>query len=281
MLLVKDAGFFTSLQDLGRFHYRHLGVPVSGAMDLVAAARVNSLLENNPGDAVIEMTLKGPKLEFTEPAYIAFSGAEMQLELNEEPIELDQAYFVDAGSTLVCGHTSHGIRTYMAVKGGFKTPEILGSRSFYYPVTPTKTIQAFSEIPYTPNTDYEPKVLRVSHSKLYKETALNVFPGPEYELLSDGQLEALFAGTFTMAKEQDRMACQLQEFIDGHDCQMITSATLPGTVQLTPSGKLIILMRDGQTTGGYPRVLQLEQHSINVLAQKKFGDRLRFNRMPG
>ncbi|WP_445384939.1 biotin-dependent carboxyltransferase family protein [Robiginitalea sp. IMCC44478] len=281
MLLVKDAGFYTSLQDLGRFHYRHLGVPVSGAMDLIAAARVNSLLENDPNDAVLEMTLNGPKLEFSEPAFIAFSGAEMQLELNGEAIELDQAYFVSAGSTLNCGHTSHGIRTYMAIKGGFQAPAILGSRSYYFPVTPKKTIQAFTEIPYTPNSDYESKVLRVSHSKLYRETTLNVFPGPEYELLSDAQLEALFAGTFTLAKEQDRMACQLQEVIEGQSHQMITSATLPGTVQLTPSGKLIILMRDGQTTGGYPRILQLEDYSVNVLAQKKFGDRLNFHRMPG
>ena len=58
---------------------------------------------------------------------------------------------------------------------------------------------------------------------------------------------------------------------------MITSANLPGTVQLTPEGGLIILMRDGQTTGGYPRILQLKESSISVLSQKKFGDRIHFD----
>jgi allophanate hydrolase subunit 2 len=72
------------------------------------------------------------------------------------------------------------------------------------------------------------------------------------------------------------MAYQLTELIEGHDISILTSATLPGTVQLTPSGKLIILMKDGQTTGGYPRILQLSEKSINILSQKKAGDSVSF-----
>jgi len=73
------------------------------------------------------------------------------------------------------------------------------------------------------------------------------------------------------------MAYQLQETIPGHNRSMITSATIPGTVQFTPTGKLIILMKDGQTTGGYPRVLQLSNTAICILAQKKFGDMVDFH----
>ena len=72
------------------------------------------------------------------------------------------------------------------------------------------------------------------------------------------------------------MAYQLEETLDTHAQSMLTSATLPGTVQITPAGKLIILMRDGQTTGGYPRILQLSDDAINVLAQKTFGDTISF-----
>ena len=72
------------------------------------------------------------------------------------------------------------------------------------------------------------------------------------------------------------MAYQLDEKIDGHTISMLTSATLPGTVQLTPSGKLIILMKDGQTTGGYPRILQLTDTAISILAQKRTGDTISF-----
>ena len=72
------------------------------------------------------------------------------------------------------------------------------------------------------------------------------------------------------------MAYQLDETIDSHSISMLTSATLPGTVQFTPSGKLIILMKDGQTTGGYPRILQLTDKAISILAQKKSGDHFSF-----
>ena len=79
-----------------------------------------------------------------------------------------------------------------------------------------------------------------------------------------------------MAKENNRMAYQLEEHLCPNTHSMLTSATLPGTVQLTPAGKLIILMMDGQTTGGYPRILQLSERSINLLAQKKYGDKIEF-----
>jgi len=74
-----------------------------------------------------------------------------------------------------------------------------------------------------------------------------------------------------VAKENNRMAYQLNEVLAGHDVSMLTSATLPGTVQLTPAGKLIVLMRDGQTTGGYPRILQLSNKAIAILGQKREG----------
>ena len=114
----------------------------------------------------------------------------------------------------------------------------------------------------------------------YDKGKLTVNKGPEYELLNDKQLEYLFAREFSIANENNRMAYQLEETIPGHEISMLTSATLPGTVQLTPSGKLIILMKDGQTTGGYPRILQLSDDAINMLAQKKFGDLINFKLIP-
>src|SRR5690606_7472652 len=108
------------------------------------------------------------------------------------------------------------------------------------------------------------------------KTTLEVYRGPEFGQLTDRQLVKLFSNTFSVAKENNRMAYQLNEEIDGVRGSMLTSATLPGTVQLTPSGKLIVLMKDGQTTGGYPRILQLSDYSISILAQKRMGDPIRF-----
>ena len=105
---------------------------------------------------------------------------------------------------------------------------------------------------------------------------LEVTRGPEFTVLDDKQLAQLFAKEFTVSKDNNRMAYQLNEVIEGNSATMLTSATQPGTVQLTPSGKLIILMKDGQTTGGYPRILQLTEEAICVLAQKKTSDSLNF-----
>ncbi|MFT5737788.1 MAG: allophanate hydrolase subunit 2 [Maribacter sp.] len=108
------------------------------------------------------------------------------------------------------------------------------------------------------------------------ETILKVYKAPEFDMLTETQLQVLFSKDFTVAKENNRMAYQLNEMLEGHNHSMLTSATLPGTVQLTPSGKLIILMKDGQTTGGYPRILQLSDKAIAILAQKRQGATISF-----
>ena len=91
---------------------------------------------------------------------------------------------------------------------------------------------------------------------------IDVFKGPEFEFLSKNQHQALFSKSFAISKDNNRMAYQLEESLNNDLQPIITSAVLPGTVQLTPSGKLIILMRDCQITGGYPRILQLKESAL-------------------
>ena len=88
MFRVIDAGFFTTIQDAGRFGYRNIGVPVSGSMDAKAAKLANSLIENQVDDAVLEITMTGPTLEFDEPTYIALSGADMSAAINGSGINI-------------------------------------------------------------------------------------------------------------------------------------------------------------------------------------------------
>ncbi|MCX2719708.1 biotin-dependent carboxyltransferase family protein [Lentiprolixibacter aurantiacus] len=276
MISVRKSGFFTTLQDAGRFGYRHLGVPVSGVMDRYAARRANSLLENQKGDALLEITMTGPELEFHEPTYIALAGADMSAKLNGESIGINEVHEIEPGDILSFGQLKKGLRVYLAIKGGFQTASILNSRSFYKPITEMNRIREHMELPYTPCDSYVPKIMQVKPDTFWKRNQLQVYPGPEFDLLDDKQLEGLFVRSFTIAKENNRMAYQLEEHLSPNIHSMLTSATLPGTVQLTPAGKIIILMVDGQTTGGYPRILQLSEGSINLLAQKKHGDKIEF-----
>ncbi|MEM0933473.1 MAG: biotin-dependent carboxyltransferase family protein, partial [Bacteroidota bacterium] len=272
MLKVLKSGFFTTLQDSGRFGFRNIGVPVSGVMDEIAVKKANILLENSPEDAVLEITMTGPTLMFDAPTYICLSGAFLSPTLNNTPIENYSVIKVEHGDILSYGRLENGFRSYLAVKGGFKGEEVLGSFSQYVPVTVSKRIKDGEEIEFDSVVHYEPVISNLKMENHFSGSNIEVFKGPEFDMLNDTQLKVLFTKDFTVSEKNNRMAYQLTEKIEGYSKTLLTSGTLPGTVQLTPAGRLIILMKDGQTTGGYPRILQLSEASISTLAQKKFGD---------
>ena len=276
MLKVRKPGFYSSLQDNGRFQLRHLGVPVSGCLDQVAYHQCNKLLKNQPNATVLEMSMTGAEVEFTEPTFICITGAFINPYLNKSPLNNYQIYQVHAGDVLSFKALTHGFRCYLGVKDGFQTEKVLGSASQYIPVTSTATITQGQTIAYTPINEFAPEISEMKPGNYFGQQELQVYKGPEFDTLEDSQIDRLLEGLFTIAKENNRMAYQLEELVENSLGSMFTSATLPGTVQLTPAGKLIILMRDGQTTGGYPRVLQLSEQAISSLAQKKATDKIRF-----
>lgn len=276
MIKVHNPGLYTTLQDQGRFGLRDKGVPVSGAMDPMAALTANLLLNNAPDAAVMEITMTGPELEFDKECSFAISGALLSPRLDGEVVQNNTVYTAQRGQRLKFGRLVKGYRAYLAVRGGFDTPKVLGSRSWYVPVTSEAHL-------------VKGDTLQQGKSKLKKEVSVPEYPeknlenqaieayrGPEYHILSDEQKAQLERGFFKVANENNRMAYQVVEKIQGHSHSMLTSSTLPGTVQLTPEGRLIILMKDAQTTGGYPRVLQLNDEGIANLSQKKSGDTFSF-----
>lgn len=276
MLKVLKSGFYTTVQDSGRFYYRNKGVPVSGVMDQMSVFKVNSLLENEVTAAVLEITMTGPTVVFEEETYMALGGAKMSATLNNLPIQNYKVYQIEVGDILSFGHLEKGFRAYLGVRGGFTSKEILGSRSYFKPITRENRLQDKDVVPYDYHKLFRPKISEIKVESFLEDTVLKISKAPEFDLLTDKQLEEIFSKKFTVAHENNRMAYQIKETITPHEISMITSATLPGTVQLTPSGKMIILMKDGQTTGGYPRILQLTDKAICVLAQKREGDTLSF-----
>ncbi len=276
MLKVLKSGLFTTLQDEGRFGYRDKGVPVSGVMDISVVRMANRLLENEDNTCVLEITMTGPTLQFEQDTFIVLAGAEMSATLNNQPIYNYKVYNVNAGDILSYGRLTQGFRGYLAIKEGFKSKNILGSQSQYFPITASGSLKDRDELEYEEVSSFDPKISELKIEPVLGETVLEVSKGPEYRLLDKNQLENIFFKEFSVAKEYNRMGYQFEERIKGHKTSMLTSATLPGTVQITPSGKLIVLMKDGQTTGGYPRILQLSDKAISILAQKKFGDFVSF-----
>ncbi len=277
MIKILKEGLHTSIQDLGRIGYRNYGIPVSGAMDIEAAKLSNLILGNEETDAVMEITLLGPKLQFYNDTQIAISGADFSPAKNGFPVEMNTCIEIQKDDIIEFGSRKYGVRTYLAILGGFRTEQMFGSRSFYVGITKKEKISSGDELLFkTKKTSgFAAEVQLNFNNSYFKKQTLMVDKGPEFDLLNDGQKQRLFAEVFTLGMN-NRMAYQLKENLPNDLNPIISSTVLPGTVQLTPSGKLIILMRDCPTTGGYPRVLQLTEPSINRLAQKMQHEKVKF-----
>ncbi|WP_431157575.1 biotin-dependent carboxyltransferase family protein [Winogradskyella poriferorum] len=279
MIRVLKSGFYTTIQDAGRTSNRQFGVPVSGVMDAYSSEFANALLGNDSGCAVLEITMTGPELQFTTPTQIAFSGASMNPMINGQRVSNNKRITILPNDILSFGRLEKGLRCYLAIKNGLQTEVILGSQSMYTGITTVKTIQKGDAITYEP---YEESSNRANASVKYSSKTLEaheltVFKGPEYDKLNKKQEAMLLNTQFEVSKYNNRMAYQLMPQIKNTLNGIITTPVLPGTVQLTPAGHLIVLMRDCQTTGGYPRILQLSEDAINSLSQKRQGDTFTFS----
>jgi biotin-dependent carboxylase-like uncharacterized protein len=278
MIEVISGGLYTSIQDLGRFGFRRYGVPLSGAMDRYSALLANRLVGNSKSEAVMEITHIGPVLHFKSNTEIAITGAGFTPTLNNFEISLNTRTFVPKNSILKFGLPGFGLRAYLAVSGGFITEKKLGSYSQYYGITQKETIEkgdslailSYNKKPHMATTSV--KVPRIHFS----ENSIEVFEGPDYHLLPKTIQKKLLEAKVIVTSQSNRMAYLLEGWEGFSAKGIITAPVQPGTVQLTPSGQCIILMRDAQTTGGYARVLQLTKSATNIVSQKLAGASLQF-----
>lgn len=275
---VLQPGLFSTIQDLGRRGYLKYGVPLSGAMDLYAAKTANLLLQNAANDAVLEITQLGPKLKFGGRSQISITGADLSPKINGIPVTNNVGLDLGAGDVLSFGKRNYGCRAYVAIKGGFKGEKIMGSRSWYEGISEQSRLERGMNLSFDPvDSKLVPTNASLKTDTTYLEQQkVSVYPGPEFESLSQDQKEWLQKTILSVGKNNNRMAIQLEEGLKNDLKPIITGPVLPGTIQLTPSGTMIILMRDCQTTGGYPRILQVSEKGMNTLAQKVVGDIINF-----
>lgn len=284
MIKILQPGLHTSIQDRGRFGFSKYAIPQSGAMDTYAAKFANLLLQNNENANVLEITLIGPKLEFLLDCDLALSGLGAKIKLNSTEISINKVFTARKGDVLHIQQITKGNYAYLACKGGFKSQEYFKSSSFYPLITSKSKLHQDDvlEASKTKQIDfstYETHSMMRFQEDLYNHDAIEVFEGPEFYLLNKQQQKKLFEIDFHLSKNYNRMAFQLEESFQNNLESIITSTVTPGTVQLTPDGKLIILMKDAQTTGGYPRILQLSKKAIIKLSQKRQNESLQFSKL--
>lgn len=296
MIKVIKPGLATSVQDLGREGYYHLGIPPSGALDHYAHAAANLLVGNAPDAAGLECTLMGPELEFQRDALVAVCGAQMTPQLDGVEKHQDTAFEVKAGQVLRFGFPKIGARAYIAIAGGIDVPLVLGSRSTYalggLGGFQGRKLAAGDELPVgvpqrikQPGTSL-PMALRQS---LGGEVTLRVVPGLYDHRLTESAADNFYADTWAVGSEADRIGYRMkggralefkeraQPFGAGSDPSNIVDSCYPiGSIQVPAGLEPIILHRDAVSGGGYAMIGTVISADLDALGQMQPNQKARF-----
>lgn len=284
---VISAGLATTIQDLGRPGYYHLGIPMGGAMDRLALRAANLLVGNDEGAACLEAVFMGPELEFTEDTQIAVTGGELPPKIDGEVKETWTTLNVKKGQILTFDYIRSGARAYIAVAGGIDTPLALGSRSTYaigaLGGVDGRAIQPGDVLPV--GTDHTKKAEGTSVPVALrrapgKPAELRVLPGLYAHRVTDEALEKFFKDTWKVASEADRMGYRFQggspvTFVErtppfgaGSDPSNITDACYPyGSIQIPSGTEPIILHRDAVSGGGYFMIGTVISADMDLIGQ--------------
>ena len=284
---VLRAGLLTTVQDGGRWGHQHLGVSVSGAMDLAAHRLANALVGNDRNAATLEVTLLGPELRFEQRSRISVTGADLSATLEGGAVSVNRAVDCPAGSVLRFGPRRTGARAYIGVDGGIDVPRVLGSRATHVASGlggfRGRALKAGDRLACGRSGD-ESRSAPVAPSVSTEvgptgALRLRVLPGPHLDLLDRTALDQLRASRFTVSPQSDRMGYRLTldaPLATSDMGEMLSEATVMGAIQVPPSGQPILLMADRQTTGGYPQVAVVITADLPRAAQLAPGDQVEF-----
>ena len=301
---VVRAGLLSTVQDLGRSGLQHLGIVPCGAMDPVAHRLANTLVGNPATAATIECTVLGPELLFTSTCLVALYGATFEAKIAGAPFPKNRPVLVDAGSVLTIGKAVRGARGYLAIAGGFAVPEALGSRSTYVPAGfggfGGRALKPGDEIPCAADIRAlsAARFGRIARQGMSSRTGFQTvrWSAPELTLPHEnglavralegrhyGQFDAVsqaafFGDAWRVSPDSNRMGYRLEgpRLTRLRTVEILSEPTCLGTVQVPNDGTPIALMADHQTTGGYPKIVEIAGVDIPPLAQLKPGGTVRF-----
>jgi biotin-dependent carboxylase-like uncharacterized protein len=268
---VLKPGLSTTVQDLGRPGYYHLGIPVSGGMDRFALRAANLLVSNEEGDAVLEVVFLGPELRFATDTIVAVTGAELPPKLDGVPCDTWTAITVKADQVLSFDFLKAGARAYVAVSGGIDVPLVLGSRSTY-PLGALggldgRALRAGDTLPLgvkrksVPAGRAVPAEFRPGRSA---PVQLRVLPGLYNDRVTEESAANFYADTWKVAPEADRIGYRFRgghpigfvprvpPFGAGSDPSNVVDCCYPyGSIQIPGGTEPIVLHRDAVSGGGY------------------------------
>lgn len=283
---VLKPGFQTTIQDAGRPDHLIDGFPEAGSMDLQAMRIANILVDNQPNQPVLEFTLHGPSLRFNGPGFIAVTGADFAVRLNQQPVDQYRCLQVQAGDLLTIGATSTGRFGYLAVSSGFQLPRVLGSCAtilrLHLGGYHGRQLRTGDQLHFVSRpimaSYYHRHAALPTPVKSGSAVSIRILPGPQWAEFSHEDQEQLTTALFQITNNSDRMGYRLQgPQLASNQQSMLSAATVRGGIQVPSNGQPIVLMADRQTTGGYPLIAIVITADLSKLVQCRPGQQVRFS----
>lgn len=281
MSLVIDAlGPLALVEDLGRPGYGDLGICPSGAADRASHRLANALVGNDVSAASLELLLGGLRAHVTRDTVVAFAGAPAPVTLDGRPVAFAEPIRVGAGSEIALAAPVHGLRTYLAVRGGLDVTPVLGSRSSD-PTTGVgpPRVRVGDEFPVgtlvagdIPCVDASTAFVRSG------ELLLRAVWGPRDDWLTDEARATFTSRAWEVSAEGDRVGVRLvgAALSRSRDGELASEGLVRGAVQVPANGQPIAFLADHPTTGGYPVIAVVRDEDIDHLAQARPGTKVRF-----
>ena len=281
--LVERGGLWTTVQDAGRPGYRRFGLPQSGAMDPLSLRIANALLGNPPGAAALECTAPGPRLVAARRTAVAITGADLSPTVNGRPVAGWTAIALREGDVLDFGAPRAGQWAYVAVPGGVDVPRALGSRATYvrgalggYGGRRLENGDLLACERRAPGA-----LLRLpEHARPQAGGActVRVVLGPQESYFKEAAVSALLEAEFSPGVHADRVGYRLDGPKLEHRAaaELLSDGLLPGAIQVPSGGQPIVIMADGPTAGGYPKIAAILRVDLRLFAQARRRDRVRF-----
>ncbi|MFC3563218.1 5-oxoprolinase subunit C family protein [Pedobacter jamesrossensis] len=290
-------GIFSTIQDLGRNDFLAQAVPVSGAMDSLAHRLANRAIGNDDYAATIEFTYADASFKAETDILISYSGQGAYLSYNGNIMPHNRPLLFSKGSIIKLIVNEQGVRTYVSIAGGWNVPDLMRSKSTYVTaklggfngrvLQKGDVLDSNNEMNFLTST-----IIKQLLSKPYTNWSIDtrdlipldlktirVVPSNEFGWFDVDSILSFLSNPYTVGIKSNRMGYQLEGKTLNRKIkkELLSTAVTPGTIQVTGSGDVIILMADCQTTGGYPRIARIADVDISLCAQLKPGDIINFS----
>ena len=300
-LVVNKPGVLASIQDLGRFGYRRFGVPQSGVLQPDLAKVANVLAGNPEGTAVVEFLLTGPTFHLEEGSLRLAIAGDCYVKLirggERRMFRAWRSVNLQAGDSLEIGQVLSGKAGYIAVSGGFDLVAVMGSHATYLrggfggldgnplragtylPVNSISAPQGQNHFLPTPPPADIPNSQQESIERFAPAT-IRVILGPQDDYFTEKAIRDFFHGVYTVTRESDRMGNRLEGPVLAHrpdkKPEIVSDGMIPGAIQVPGNGAPIVILADGPTVGGYPKIATVISIDLPKLAVMVPGSKIYF-----